>query len=177
MQYLGRIYLQPLSRIRTWILLLLLIWTAGRYFFGHKRWWRIANCAAAVASVYGILSFTVLHRSANSRETAMLIPFYSFIEAKMQPEKYREMLMNVFLFVPLGLSLPNVLPQPINKPMQPAWITVLTAFVLSAVIEFCQLYLRLGRCEVDDVIMNTLGAAVGTISVVLSCWIRKGYRK
>lgn len=64
----------------------------------------------------------------------------------------RAMLMNAFLFVPVGLSLPNVLP-PKTHPVAVA-------------VEAAQLWFHLGRCEVDDVILNTLGAAIGAAAYV-----------
>ena len=88
----------------------------------------------------------------------MFIPFHTFVEAKLQPELYRAMLMNIFLFQPLGLSLPGLLPQK----KHPVARTILFALLLSVGIEVCQLSFGLGRCEIDDVIMNTLGAALGT---------------
>lgn len=75
------------------------------------------------------------------------------------------MLMNVFLFVPFGLTAPNVLSR--LKRLWPVIFTVVSAFILSVAIEFTQYYFHLGRCEMDDVIMNTLGAAIGTVPVIL----------
>ena len=37
--------------------------------------------------------------------------FAALTAARVQPELYREMLMNVFLFFPLGLTLSNALPR------------------------------------------------------------------
>lgn len=168
--------MQPLSRIRLWILLLLIIWMAGRYFFGQKHWWWLANCAMLGIAIYGIMHFTVLHRGTANQEEAIFIPFYSFIEAKIQPEKYREMLMNVFLFVPFGLSLPNVM-DAAKRIKNPVPATMLTAFALSVGIELCQYYFRLGRCEVDDVIMNSLGALIGMVSYLAANSLRSGTEK
>lgn len=171
LETLARIYVQPLGRICLWILLLVVVWTAGRYFFGNKRWWKIGNAVGMTISAYGILFFTVLRRGTESAEPATLIPFHSFIEAQIQPEKYREMLMNVFLFVPFGLTAPNVLSR--LKRLWPVIFTVVSAFILSVAIEFTQYYFHLGRCEVDDVIMNTLGAAIGANAYVMALWMNR----
>lgn len=162
LEILARIYRQPLGRIRLWILLLIVAWAVGRHYFRDKLWWRIGNVVGMAISVYGILLFTVLRRGTESLEPAMLIPFHSFVEAQSQPEKYREMLMNVFLFVPFGLTAPNVISR--MKRLWPVVLTVVSALMLSVAIEFTQYYFHLGRCEVDDVIMNTLGATIGTVS-------------
>lgn len=172
MHWLSRIYVQPLSRIRTWILLLLGIWVVGRLLFGQKRWWRFANGGALAVALYGVLRFTVLHRGAADFGPAILLPFYSLTEAQTQPEKYREMLMNVFLFVPFGLVLPNVL-DAAKRIKFPVLATMLIAFALSAGIEFCQYYFQIGRCEVDDVMMNALGAAIGVSAYMIGSQVRK----
>lgn len=172
---LARIYAQPLGRIWLWIFLTVVVWAAGRYLFRNKYWWKIGNIVGLAISVYGILLFTVLHRGTESLEPAILIPFHSFIEAQVQPEIFREMLMNVFLFVPFGLTAPNVLPG--LKRFQPVIIAVIFAFILSIVIEFTQYYFHLGRSEVDDVIMNTLGAAIGASSYIIALHLQRFYQK
>ena len=47
-------------------------------------------------------------------------------------------------------------------------ITVVFALLLSIGIEAAQLHFHLGRCETDDVIMNTLGAVVGAAAYGLA---------
>ena len=63
---------------------------------------------------------------------------------------------NILLFLPLGL-LPPVLWQRMRK----FWKTILLAIAVMTVIELLQMVLRVGVCDVDDLILNTLGAAVG----------------
>ena len=70
------------------------------------------------------------------------------------------MLMKVFLFVPIGLSLPFAL----GKGRLSVFLTVAAALIFSAGIEYMQYLYALGRCEVDDVIMNTLGALIGCLA-------------
>lgn len=74
------------------------------------------------------------------------------------------MLINVFLFVPIGLSLPFVLSE--NK--HPVVTTVIMALVFSVSIEVVRFIFSLGLCEVDDVIMNTLGTMIGTLGYRIS---------
>ena len=110
-----------------------------------------------------ILFTTLLSRSAN-RGAVVLQPFAAFAAARQQPELYREMLMNVFLFFPLGLTLSNVLPQKWNRWGRIA-LTTLFACLLSAGIEYAQYRFALGMAETDDVICNTLGALLGACSL------------
>ena len=80
--------------------------------------------------------------------------------------------MNVFLFFPLGLTLSNALPSKWRCSRRIAF-TTLVGFVLSASIEFTQYRFSLGLAETDDVICNTLGAFVGSTSLLLAHAIEK----
>lgn len=162
MRKLGwMIYIQPLNRIVAAMVLLVLLWgILGSRI--DKKCWKAINAAAFLAGLAAVLYMTVAAREPGVQE-AVFAPLQSFIEAKEQPEMYRSMLMNVFLFVPLGLSLPNVLPER-RHPGVNVCLTIVVGFALSAAIEWCQYRYGLGRCEADDVIMNTLGAAIGSLS-------------
>ncbi len=153
------IYRQPLQRILLWMLLLIFLWGYMGFREGGSLRWRLGNFAVFVGIVAVIFYMTVYTRGESPSE-AILIPFQSFQEAKIQPELYRSMLMNVFLFVPIGLSLPFVL----GKGKLPGFLTVAGALAFSAGVEYLQYRYGLGRCEVDDIIMNTLGAAVGCLA-------------
>jgi glycopeptide antibiotics resistance protein len=74
------------------------------------------------------------------------------------------MLMNVFLFLPLGLTLPFAL----GKGRLPEIFAVVLALAFSTGIEYLQYRYGLGWCEADDVIMNTLGTAVGVLAHCIS---------
>jgi glycopeptide antibiotics resistance protein len=78
--------------------------------------------------------------------------------------------MNVFLFFPIGLVLPWVLPQ---KWKYKTVIVALFAIVLSTSIEYTQFVYCLGRTETDDVICNTLGALIGAGTYIVYLWIEK----
>ena len=82
------------------------------------------------------------------------------------------MLMNVFLFFPLGLTLSNALPRKWHR-----WsriiLTTLVGCALSAGIEYAQYRYALGMAEVDDVICNTLGAFLGAASLLIAHAIEK----
>lgn len=131
---------------------------------------RVVAAVAALLSLTSILYATLFSRDPAAAELH-LIPFSSFARAAVRPEMYRSMLMNVFLFVPLGLSLPFVLRGSTAKRI---WLTVLIGFLLSMTIETIQYLFSLGLVETDDVLCNTLGAAVGSASCLLSLlWQRR----
>ena len=153
------IYRQPLSRIVLYMFLLVFLWAYLGFREKNSLRWRLGNFAVAVVITAAIFYMTVYTRGEGSGEPVLAL-FQSFQAAKVQPEIYRSMLMNVFLFVPLGLSLPFVL----GSGRLPEMITVALALAFSACIEYLQYRYGLGWCEADDVMMNTLGAAVGALS-------------
>lgn len=120
------------------------------------------NAVGCLISLAAVLYLTVVRGEGGTTEV-ILQPFHSFIEAEVQPELYRSMLMNVFLFVPFGMTLPFVIRGKLRVP-----VTVIAALCLSVAVEFIQYRFSLGRCEVDDVICNTLGGLFGSLCVPLS---------
>lgn len=131
----------------------------------------MANFVLFCAAVIAILYATILNRTPGNYEL-ILTPFATFTAAQQQPELYREMLMNVFLFFPLGLTLSNALPQKWHR-----WgriiLTTLIGCILSAGIEYAQYCCALGLAETDDVICNTLGAFIGSTSLLIAHAIEK----
>ena len=162
------------------------------------RIWLFVCLIAAIGMALVIFYMTVLRRGISERGI-ILIPFYSFYEARRQPEIYRQMLMNVFLFEPLGLTLPFGLRwlkiqlqkqggirlgdmrssvvdddpaiQRISR-ISVAQISFLLCLALSILIEFCQGLFSRGRAEVDDVIMNLLGASIGILCYKICDFIK-----
>lgn len=63
---------------------------------------------------------------------------------------------NVAMFVPLGFFLPKVSPR-----LRKLWRTLLATTLIILLVEMLQLFSLRGICDVDDVILNVLGAAVG----------------
>ena len=66
---------------------------------------------------------------------------------------------NIFLFLPFGFLFPVWLPK-----KKTAW-TIPVGFLCSVAIEYCQLRTGRGFCQLDDVIMNTLGAGIGFLYI------------
>ena len=157
-----RIYAQPLYLVLIEMILLIILWAWFKNKYGKRLWWKLFNSAVFVIVILAILYSTVYSRTENF-QAPVFIPLYSFYQAKTEPEIYRSMLMNIFLFEPIGLSLPNILP----KKAHPVAVTIIIAILFSVLIEAAQYYFCLGRCEIDDVIMNTLGAAVGGLAYAI----------
>lgn len=152
------------------MLLLLLLWANLCQHINKKRW------TAINAVIFGLSTATILYATILSRTPgvpeAILTPFASLTAARIQPEIYREMLMNVFLFFPLGLTLSNALPRKWHRWGRIA-LTTLIGCALSAGIEYAQYRYALGMAEVDDVICNTLGAFLGATSLLAAHAIEK----
>ena len=138
------------------------------------RRWTMANYVLFCAAVIAILYATILNRTPGNYEL-ILTPFAALSAARQQPELYRAILMNVFLFFPLGLTLSNSLPRKWHR-----WgriiLTTFVGCILSAGIEYTQYRYALGMAEVDDVICNTLGAFIGSTSLLIAPAIEK-YRE
>ena len=134
-----------------------------RIFRKYTKQLRLASLILFCFSILLILKLTIFNREPGDF-TACFVPFYSLVEAKVEREIYRSSLMNIFLFMPYGMTLPFVIS---SKRSKRIIVTILSALILSGVIEFIQYKFSLGRCETDDVICNSIGAAMGTISYLL----------
>ena len=167
---IQRIYAWPLSAAILIVLITLVGWSYFNLMIrqGVKV---ISNICLFCAATIVILYATILTRTPGVSE-AILTPFASLTAARQQPELYREMLMNVFLFFPLGLTLSNALPRKWHH-----WsriiLTTLVGCIFSAGIEYAQYRYALGLAETDDVICNTLGAFLGAASLLAAHAIEK----
>jgi len=63
---------------------------------------------------------------------------------------------NIIMFVPWGVLLPLLAGQ-----FRKAWFCTFTAFLASCSLEALQYLTQRGHCQLDDVLMNTLGAFAG----------------
>lgn len=167
---LHYIYTRSFIGIITFMALALAAWGALPARVG-ARCWRWGNLVLMLLITAAILYATLFSR-AEGGTGLILAPFASLTAARQQPELYREMLMNVFLFFPLGLTLSNALPRKWHR-----WgriiLTTLIGCALSAGIEYAQYRYALGLAETDDVICNTLGAFLGAASLLAAHAIEK----
>ena len=63
---------------------------------------------------------------------------------------------NILLFLPLGLLPPLLQPK-----LRSLWKTLLLAALVMVTVEVLQMLLLVGTCDVDDLILNLLGTALG----------------
>ena len=78
---------------------------------------------------------------------------------------------NVVAFMPFGFILPEVWDQ-LNR-----WYTIMfLGFLFSLCIEFAQLIGHVGSFDVDDLLLNTIGALLGYFAFVLAKGVWNYYR-
>jgi len=63
---------------------------------------------------------------------------------------------NVIMFIPLGLFLPLIFGK-----LQKLWKTLLCVTLIITAVELAQLFMLVGSCDIDDLILNLLGAGLG----------------
>ena len=167
---LHYIYSRSFIGVITVMVLALAAWGALPARVGARRW-RWGNLALMLLMTAATLYATLFSRAEGSTGL-ILAPFAALAAARVQPELYREMLMNVFLFFPLGMTLSNALPRKWHRWLR-IILTTLVGCAFSAGIEYAQYHYALGMAEVDDVICNTLGAFIGSVSLLIAHAIEK----
>lgn len=170
---LLEIYRQPLWSIVLTMLFCVGIWSVLGVACARRRpvFWQRFHLALLLISLGLVFYATILSRSQGTREL-ILRPFQSFREAAEQPEMYRTMLMNVFLFFPFGLSLSGIQPGK-WKPWQRLLTAAACGLLLSVLVEGAQYFFCLGRAEADDVLCNTFGTALGASTVIWQALLGK----
>lgn len=109
------------------------------------------NMVYAILYFIGILYLTLMFRE-NDGATLKLEPFWSYKKIITDSEVRADIFKNIWLFIPLGAILYCI---------HPGWKMILIPLVLSILIEVIQYISGTGFCELDDVISNTLGGAIG----------------
>ena len=79
------------------------------------------------------------------------------------------LLGNVVLFIPLGWFLPALFPA-----LRSFLMTVLSVLVSVSCVEILQVVFTVGICDVDDLLLNLLGASMGYGLYQLYHWFKKG---
>ena len=107
-----------------------------------------------VGYAFILLTETVFARGVTPEPHFQPALFWSWKEWKIQKN---QILTNVIMFVPVGVLTGLIW----------RWRGILVAARLSAGIEVLQLITTRGLCEFDDVIHNSLGAAIGIVAAMI----------
>ncbi len=113
----------------------------------NRKW----NIILAVACVIVIAYLTLMFRESEGA-ILRLEPFWSYRKILTDSEARADILKNIWLFIPLGAILYQIYP---NAKV------LLIPVLLSILIEVIQYSAGIGFCELDDVISNGLGGAIG----------------
>ena len=118
-----------------------------------------------------VLCSTVICRASHGERHIELIPFWNYLDIWNRvdyPADLIEVLLNIALFVPIGLLLGGM-GMKLKK-------VFLSGVILSCVIEGSQFAFRRGLCETDDVIHNTLGCIIGYLVFLWLLKIKRYHR-
>ena len=170
------LYSRPLWLIALLIVIGIALWSWLSYMLSTKSpaahcTWTFINGVLFVLSLCAILFITLLRRESDIQVT-ILRPFQALLAAREEPEVWRELLMNTFLFVPFGLTLSQLLPRK-RTAGRCILLIVLLGIVVSIAVEWVQYHFALGTAETDDVICNTLGAFLGALPILIAGKIQK----
>lgn len=83
---------------------------------------------------------------------------------------FTNILGNVVGFVPFGFILPVI-----SERMRSAFLIIMSGFSLSLMVELIQLVTKVGCFDVDDLILNTLGASFGYLFFWICNHVRRNY--
>ena len=140
---------------------------------GHSGIFRTVLRVMLVIYIMGYLYFAFFSRECGSESRFSLVPFQSYVhlfDKSLDSERFATsfkaiglestspavgMLLNILLYYPLGYLIPLLFPK-----LKPKHV-ILIGCLCSIATEAIQYLLKMGWCETDDVIHNTLGTAIG----------------
>lgn len=151
-----------------WIFFLSVLMAIGlmvivHYMILNKR--RMVADVIVIISVAMIVWITLLTRN-SYRSQIDLTPFHFIFDVRNHPHILRVAFMNIALYIPFGYGMAEYASAKENK----RTIIILYAIILSGSTEIFQYLLSLGYTEVDDIILNTLGAMIG---MFVQKWMNK----
>jgi len=123
---------------------------------GFKTGLRYSAALLLIEYVFLIFCSTVIFRTAGATRRYDFHPFWSYD----RPELLVENIMNVVVFIPVGMILGSLLR------VKGSWLVVLLiGCSISITIEALQFWFMKGFSEVDDVMHNTVGCLMGWLMV------------
>jgi len=123
---------------------------------GFKTGLRYSVALLLIEYIFLIFCSTVFFRTTSELRKYDIHPFWSYD----RPELLVENIMNVIVFIPVGLLLGSLL-----RVKGSCLIVLLIGCSISVTIEALQFWFMKGFSEVDDVMHNTIGCIAGYILV------------
>ena len=96
-----------------------------------------------------------------------LIPFVYLLDYENEAHMIFNVFGNILMFVPTGILLPVL-----YKRLDKYYKVIGTGFLISLAIEILQLPFADRTSDVDDLIMNTLGVAIGYVLYMIVHYVR-----
>ena len=137
-------------------------------FYGLKRRLKWIAWLLLVEYIFLIFCSTVIYRKGYEGAGYELSPFWSYTAIQEgRIELFAENIMNVVVFIPAGLLLCIAFKQ------MTWWKALLIGCGISVTIEALQFFFMRGFSEVDDVMHNTLGCAIGflIVAIIKGIWL------
>ena len=108
------------------VLLMLIFWSAALLSLrSREKTLKRIGTAGFILSAAAILYLTLLRGRSGSGEL-VLDPLYNLREARRVVELYRSLLVNIFLFMPIGMTMPLLFP----RRMKCIYVCALTVMIL-----------------------------------------------
>ena len=101
-----------------------------------------------IVYVYCILYITIFSRIRRTTRIIHLLPFWSFSFSH-----WNQFLLNIALFIPLGFFLMSTFHR--------KYIVIILSFSTTFIVELTQFLTYRGMFDIDDIISNCCGAAIG----------------
>ncbi len=143
-----------------------ILFLAGYYFIYRKMFKgtkvpkgkRMFWSAVGICYLTVVLGATLLDRGGYYGNSVQLHLFASYRQAWYRGSviEWRNLILNILLFVPMGIILPMI-----SEWFRSTWKTYLTGFIFSSLIEVIQFITARGIVEIDDIWNNTLGTMIG----------------
>ncbi|MGN0996573.1 MAG: VanZ family protein [Candidatus Ventricola sp.] len=149
--------------------------TLARYVWRLRAYFQSGQLAALGVWFGVALYLTMFSRMGGGVDSQSVMTPFRGVTAALEQQSLRPLshaLLNVLLFVPFGFLIPGSNPRAFSR----AGFAILGGLVTSTVIEGAQMALGLGVCDIDDVIANALGAALGYVAYCLWAQMKKNWR-
>lgn len=124
---------------------------------GGKMGLRYSVSLLLIGYIFLIFCSTVIFRATVAIKRYDFHPFWSY----SRPDLLVENIMNVIVFIPIGLLLTIVFRQ------MTWWKALLIGCGISVTIEALQFFLMRGFAEFDDVMHNTMGCLIGYVIMTI----------
>ncbi len=150
-----------------WLLIILVLGSVLLFVLNRKKAVRSISLLMVIEYIIYILCSTFLYRITKTGKTYDFTPFWSYEAIQNgRGDLLAENIMNVILFVPIGLLLSCV-----SRRLR-WWMVLLVGIGFSISIELLQYIFKCGFSEFDDVFHNTLGCLIGIMlaAIIKGIW-------